>query len=234
MKNIIKAILFDAGYTLNYPASGHWFIPPNHVDFFKGEIGTRYSEAEIEKAFKRADGFLEAHHFVECEDEEFDQFKTFYETFFQSLQYPHVTDTLLSELSHDVVYNDDKFKFYDDVFTFVPRFETDYRLGIISDTWPSLERVFVSTRLRSYFSTFIISSRLGIWKPHPGMYHAALNELKIAPHEAIFIDDSIKNCRGAGDVGIHPVLIDRNETSETTDQFPRIKNLEELGTMLYS
>jgi len=232
MNNSIKAILFDAGHTLNYPASGHWFIPPNHSEFFIQELGALYTDSDLDHAFKKADAYLEAHHFVETEDEEYDQFRTFYEIFFRNLQYPHITDRLLTDLAHDVVYNDQKIMFFDDVFTLLPRLEADYLLGIISDTWPSLERVFINARLRSYFSTFIISSKLGIWKPHPGMYHAAINELDIAPHEALFVDDSIENLKGAQEVGIHPILIDRNDDLETTDGFTKIKNLSELMAML--
>jgi len=64
-KDSIKAILFDAGHTLNYPSTGHWFIPPNHVDFFKKELAAHYAYSDFDRAFKKADAYLEAHHFIE-------------------------------------------------------------------------------------------------------------------------------------------------------------------------
>ena len=43
------------------------------------------------------------------------------------------------------------------------------------------------------------------------MYNAALNELGVEPSEAIFIDDSLKNCLGALSVGISAVLLCRDK-----------------------
>jgi len=230
--NSINAILFDAGHTLNYPTSGHWYVPPNHMAFFKKELGALYDRKDFDRAFGKANDYLEAHHFVETEQQEYEQFIIFYQVFFHELNYSDVPDALLSALANDLVYKDEKIAFFDDVFYVLPRLKPHYQLGIISDTWPSLERVFINARVRHYFSTFIISSKLGIWKPNPGMYRAALNELGIEPQEALFIDDSIENLKGAQDVGIHAILMDRENTIEATDGFHKIEKLDELLTIL--
>lgn len=81
---------------------------------------------------------------------------------------------------------------------------------MVSDAWPSLENVFIKAGLRDYFSSFVISSKLGITKPNKQMYMTALEELNVLPEEAIFIDDSIKNCDGAKDLGIKTFLLCRD------------------------
>jgi HAD superfamily hydrolase (TIGR01509 family) len=43
-------------------------------------------------------------------------------------------------------------------------------------------------------------------KPDPTAYRVALQTLRTAPHEAIFIDDSLTNVRGAQALGIHTIL----------------------------
>lgn len=74
----------------------------------------------------------------------------------------------------------------------------------------SLENVFIKAGFRDYFSSFVISSKLGITKPHEQMYRTALDEIKVFPEEAIFIDDSIKNCDGAKALGIKTLLLCRD------------------------
>lgn len=56
---------------------------------------------------------------------------------------------------------------------------------MVSDAWPSLEKVYVKSGLRVYFSSFIISSILGVNKPNKLMYEA-LNDLNVFLEEAIF------------------------------------------------
>lgn len=42
------------------------------------------------------------------------------------------------------------------------------------------------------------------------MYKSAMDELGVLPEEAIFIDDSKKNCDGAKGVGIHSFVLNRD------------------------
>lgn len=131
-----------------------------------------------------------------------------------------------------MVYNDDKFAFFEDTFTVMPQLAERFTLGIISNTWPSLDRVFRKQQLRNYFSTFIMSSVLGVYKPHLKMYTTALNELQLAPEETVFVDDSIKNLEAAANLGIRSVLIDRYQQLVQDIPFPRITNLHELNAFL--
>ncbi len=43
------------------------------------------------------------------------------------------------------------------------------------------------------------------------MYLKALEELKVLPEEAVFIDDNLINCKGAMKLGINEVLLCRNK-----------------------
>ena len=81
----------------------------------------------------------------------------------------------------------------------------------MSDAWPSLLDVYKENDMTSYFASIVISSFLGTSKPDSKMYLTALQELNIIPEEAVFIDDSLKNCVGAMSVGINAVLLCRNK-----------------------
>jgi len=109
-----------------------------------------------------------------------------------------------------LVYNYNKYSFYKDVFKLIPELSRQYKLAIVSDAWPSLENVFRKANLRDYFSSFVISSVKGVTKPNELMYKIALNELNVSPKQAIFIDDSIKNCDGAIKLGIRSFVLCRD------------------------
>lgn len=68
------------------------------------------------------------------------------------------------------------------------------------------------TNMSTYFDSFVISSFLGTTKPDEKMYITALKELNVKPDETVFIDDNLKNCKGAINVGINAILLCRNQT----------------------
>ena len=76
--------------------------------------------------------------------------------------------------------------------------------------------------MTSYFDSIVISSFLGTSKPDSKMYNTALQELNIKPEEAIFIDDSLKNCMGAMAVGINTVLLCRNKQAYISEKIKSI------------
>ena len=114
-------------------------------------------------------------------------------------------------LPRDLVYNTGKYEFYDDALKILPILKQKYKLGIVSDAWPSILDVYAKKNLDGYFDCFVISSFLGVTKPNPQMYQTALDELNISPKETIFIDDNLKNIKGAMTLGINSILLCRNK-----------------------
>ena len=45
-------------------------------------------------------------------------------------------------LATDLVYNSDKYVFFDDALKVIPTLKSKYKLAIVSDAWPSLKDVF--------------------------------------------------------------------------------------------
>lgn len=229
----IKAILFDSGRTLNVPKTGHWFITPKFfeiIDTSKFEVNEAKLEAAMQKACEYANKIL----VVKTEEEEFQMFKEFYSIVLREIKYPEVNDSVIDALAKDNVYNDDKFSFFEDVAPTLRALKEKFILGIVSDTWPSLERVFINRGLREYFSTFIMSSIHGSYKAEKILFKIALEELNIKPSEAIFVDDSESNLEAAEEFGMVPVLIDRYDIEDIKSKYPVIRNLEKLITMISS
>ncbi|GKU25139.1 HAD-IA family hydrolase [Clostridium folliculivorans] len=228
----LKAILFDSGRVLNDPRTGNWFVPPNfhsYVDKNKFEL---LDEKLVQVAFYKAMKFLDAKSIILTEEEEFELFIEFYKVLSNELSGLELNETHIVEIARDTVFNDEKFLFYEDVFEVIPKLSKSYKLGVVSDTWPSLERVFKNAGLREYFSTFVMSSKIGVIKPNELMFNTALSELNINPEEAIFIDDNIKNVEGAAKLGMQGILMIRDENLKVDTEYKTIRNLKELLSLL--
>ena len=223
----IKAILFDSGRTLNVPRTGHWFITPNFFNIVNKE-NFEINENELELAMEKACNHINKILTVITEEEEFLMFKEFYEIVLNEIKYPYISKNIINDLAKDNVYNDEKFLFFDDVQPSLEKLSDRYILGVVSDTWPSLERVFINKDLRKYFKTFVMSSIHGSYKSEKKLFRLALDEIKLNPKEVIFVDESDSNLLAAEDFGLVPKLIDRYEQDDLKSKYPIIRSLEEL------
>lgn len=209
-KEKIKGILLDSGKVLNGPIAGHWFITPNFFKYIDEKAFKAVGEEQKDKAFSEAGDYISKQKLILNEEEEYIHFVEYYRIFSRELPQLNLDEDKLKAIAWDLVYNAEKYKFYTDAVKVIPELSRKYKLAVVSDAWPSLEQVFKKAGLREYFSSFIISSKLGVVKPDEIMYKDALKELKLSPEEVIFIDDSIKNCDGAKRLGITSFLLCRN------------------------
>ena len=207
-KNRIKAILIDSGRVLNRPVTGHWFITPNFFNYVDKRSLNSISAPEKREAFNKAGQYISKENLISNEEEEYKHFVEYYKVFSKFLH--QLQDKDIQAIAKDLVYNYNKYSFYNDAIRLIPELSKEYKLAIVSDAWPSLENVFKKAELRNYFSSFVISSIKGVTKPHEVMYKTALEELNVYPEEAIFIDDSMKNCDGAINLGIRSFVLCRD------------------------
>jgi putative hydrolase of the HAD superfamily len=226
--NNIKAILFDSGRTLNVPRTGHWFITPNFFNIIN-DTSFQYTEDQLSEAMNKACDHISKILLVKTEEDEFAMFKEFYEVVLKEIKYTNINEEIIDSLASDNVYNDDKFYFFDDVESGLQRLKDKYILGVVSDTWPSLERVFINKSLRKYFSTFVMSSIYGSYKAEKVLFKIAIEEIGVKPEEVIFIDDSESNLVAAEEFGMIPILIDRYDRNDIESKYPIIKSLNDLN-----
>lgn len=225
--NNIKAILFDSGRTLNVPRTGYWFITPNFIKIIERSDFT-CTEENVEKAINKACEHINKILLVKTEEEEFLMFKDFYKIVLKEINYPNISDEIIESLAKDNVFNDDKFLFFEDIEESLKTLKNKYLLGVVSDTWPSLERVFINKGLRKYFSTFIMSSIYGSNKAQKILFKIAIEELGIKAQEAIFVDDSESNLDAAKEFGMIPILIDVYNSDDLNSKYPIIHSISEL------
>jgi len=210
MTEPIKAILLDSLRVLNYPASGHLFIPPAFFEYIKPVNWDHVRDIERSAAFAQAKETLDMYPLVRTKDEEFAVFVDYYTTFFRSIPRLKASPEQIDGIARSLVYDPSKFTFFPDALEVIPRLASKHKLAVVSDAWPSLEDVFVNAGLRDHFSAFIISSQIGARKPDPRMFNAALDALDVTAGEALFVDDNKKNCDAARNLGLHTALLCRD------------------------
>ncbi len=100
-----------------------------------------------------------------------------------------------------------------------------YKMGVISDTSPSLEFTLQQLGIAEYFTSFTASSLVGAGKPSPIIFNAALKAQGVTAEESIFVDDCKKEADGAREQGFTAFYLDRS--GENNDKWT-IHNLKQL------
>ena len=127
---------------------------------------------------------------------------------------------------------------FDDVPEVLPRLRSaDYQIGIISNMNKSGIQLAKEMSLDLYADFVVTSGDVGLGKPHPPIYLAALARANVLPEQAIHIGDSISgDVEGAMIAGIHPVFMNRYPEvpldSPVPEGVPTIHSLADVETIL--
>lgn len=106
------------------------------------------------------------------------------------------------------------------------------QLGLISNFEEWLECLLEELGLLPYLDLVYISGKVGVEKPHPGIFQAALEGAGVEPERAMHVGDSLlSDVEGARSVGITPVIIDRFHRYPDVDCY-RITDLRQLENIL--
>jgi len=117
--------------------------------------------------------------------------------------------------------------------------ERGLRLGVISNTLQPgryLDQALTRRGIIEYFPVRVYSSEIGVAKPHPAIFRAALDALEIPAGAALYVGDRLNaDVAGAQGVGMKAVLIEvahRPEHDPHVIPDARIKELPELLDVL--
>ena len=207
-----SVIFFDVGYTIDYPASGDWVFTNRFYESAADKIN-RCPAEQIRKAKAAGLVYLANNHLIRDEEEETDRFFHYYSIISEALQLKLTEDEIM-EIARDRTYNMDNYVIYPDARKVIQTLSKTHRLGIISDTWPSIENQLRTLDVLQFFSFATYSFSLGVFKPDRQMYVDALQKCGRSAKETVFIDDSPQNLEGAAELGITPILIAANPASD--------------------
>ncbi len=112
----------------------------------------------------------------------------------------------------------------------------DHRLALVTNGAPDVQREKLErTPLAEHFAAIVISAEIGVGKPDPRIFRAALDSLEVASAEAVMVGDSLeRDIVGARRAGLRSVWLDRAGTPVTGPVVAdsRIRSLRELGDSL--
>ena len=108
------------------------------------------------------------------------------------------------------------------------------KLGVVSNFEPWLEDVLALQGVDHLFAAVAISGKLGVAKPDPEIFQAALKEAGAEPEATVHVGDQLVNdVAAARAVGITPVLIDRFGRHPDPDGAHRVEDLQGLVRLVY-
>lgn len=109
-----------------------------------------------------------------------------------------------------------------------------YSLHLISNGFKEASHTKITKcDLGKYFQTVVISEIIGIHKPHPAIFHHAVENAQTRIPESVMIGDSLEaDVRGAQNVGMDAVYFNPKQLEVPEDVRRSISHLEELTKFL--
>ena len=135
------------------------------------------------------------------------------------------------ELIFEVFRDGSNWKIHEDVIEsriFEKLKERGIILGVISNWDSRLISTLENLELADHFKFILPSAMVGSAKPDKKIFEEALRLSGVKPHEACHIGDEVKtDIVGARNVGIHGILLDRDNRFDDSIQ-PKVKSFLEL------
>ena len=106
-------------------------------------------------------------------------------------------------------------------------------LGLISNMNKGSQQILSNFNLLGHLDFAVTSLEIGVEKPHEQIFQAALVKADVDPQDAMHVGDQIlSDVEGAKNAGILPVLIDRDNTNSSFDEFPRIEKIDQISEII--
>src|SRR5690349_20104877 len=128
--NNIEAIMFDSGKVLNEPLMGHWFISPKFFTYVNKSAFENISMKRRNVAFSKALAYINSIIVMKTKEEEYEHFDNIYTVFSDELPELQLNKININALAKDLVYNMEKYKFFDDATKVIPILDKKYKLAI--------------------------------------------------------------------------------------------------------
>ena len=228
----VKGIFFDLGWTLIAPQSGDWMFSAFAQGAFPPGKLAALPQERVVAARKAGMEYLDTHHLLSTMEEEYALFQQYYTKMAEALPERGVSGQDIRAVAEDKVYNKGNYTIFPDALPTLKALRGRYKLGVISDTWPSIVPVLEDFGLLPYFDCITFSYELGVYKPHPRMYADALSKMGLPPEQAVFVDDFTGNLEGAQRAGIQPVLIQAKPGPDDTQEMVKVGRVSGLLEVL--
>jgi len=97
-------------------------------------------------------------------------------------------------------------RFDTELLEYIRHLHQNYKTGIISNAMSETRALIEGPwKMGGLFDAIVLSGEVGVMKPDPRIYQAALQQLGVQAKQAVFIDDFPHNIDGARAVGMHGI-----------------------------
>jgi putative hydrolase of the HAD superfamily len=206
IKKPIRGIFFDLGWTLLRPATGNWLIPLKALQYVNLQALQSLPLVKLNEAMSTANKHFQNKIYL-SEAEELELRISYYRTIAEMLPEINITKEQADIIAYDRVYNDSNYVLFDDVKMTLENLKSKYKIGVISDTDPSIIRVLKNAGIYDYFDNITMSYELGESKTDMKIFEHALEAMKLPAAETVFIDDYELYLDSAASMGIQPISI---------------------------
>ena len=110
---------------------------------------------------------------------------------------------------------------YPDVIPVIEKLRENFKIGLVSNFTDSnfLNRTLKKFDIQEFFDSVTISDKSGWRKPHPKIFQEFLKSLDAEAGETVFIgDDPVSDVKGAYDMGMTTVLLERADKDSRDNQ----------------
>ena len=202
LSNPVKAVFFDLGWTLVYPPSGDWEFTEPAKKLFRWDVYATLPEERRAQGRKAAYDTFRPRHKMATLEEEYQQNLDYYGEIARLFPELGATAQDVETAALEKVYQArHTYQLFEDSIPTLEALRGKYKLGVISDTWPSIVPVLEEFGLPGYFDTLTYSFEVGCFKPDPRMFADALGKMGLPPEQCVFIDDNLANVQAAFTLG---------------------------------
>ncbi len=100
-----------------------------------------------------------------------------------------------------------KYTLIEETKEIIDELKKEYRLFYLSDNVRErVQQINTKHNFIEWFEGGIFSHEVGVRKPHPDVYKAAIQKIGVDPSEIVFIDDKEKNLKPADELGMNALL----------------------------
>jgi putative hydrolase of the HAD superfamily len=219
----VRAIFFDAGNTLVFADRTKTLAPLT-------SRGITVSESQIHAAERASRRHRDANAAAHATNPDFQ----FWHIYYRELLGPSADEALIQELVAAAQTSGNWCVPLPNIREILSNLRKKYRLAVISNSDGNIGKLFERLGLAELFETITDSGRVGVQKPHPEIFRAALRSLDVHPEESLYIGDVYSiDYVGARSAGMHAVVFDPYGTY-SNNGVPRITKLDELENYLGS
>ncbi|MBN1188438.1 MAG: HAD family hydrolase [Dehalococcoidales bacterium] len=102
-------------------------------------------------------------------------------------------------------------------------------IGVITNADSNVAGLVEKLGMKPFLDVLVTSGEVGVEKPDPPIFLAAIERSGVKKGEAVYIGDQYQSdVLGAGNVGMKAILLDRYDIHTGPLDYPRIRNLQEI------